>query len=848
MSKATIKAALGQGLYSVDLNYNAEVITFNIERLHLRENDILNIDLPQAEANLSDAQSTLSDATNHLNEVINQLAGKPSAALFAALNAVDSALTSAAGFLTNTQTALASAAAFIAIAASSLPLSPDPPSVAAIAFAGSTTGIASGSVNDEQNEVSTAQSQVGTIISELSLTEPDLDQAQIDVAALLTQLDTVIAAHVQASSDINFAQGQTQAARNILPGDTSYDASRAALDSALLSFATATADHTAANGQYVIAQDQTGQAQVLLTPGRDDSKKAVKEASKALNDAQTARTLAQFAVDSLSLEFQELERKIRELDAIAKRQIGQLWCADLTEDLPAGAVVGTMEIPGELGLPASGIGAAVIRPAFDHTHLWNFQRDGWLTPCQAQTPAATFYNLAMMPGWQVFRPTFRFARVLKINDDGSLKIGLIAPNVSSQQAIDVTPVDLPLSPNQSPQAVNYDSVPVTYMDCGALAFTVGDEVVVSYTNQDATKPRVIGFRDNPQPCVQYFFSPQGKLQVVKSGDDDAWVFQAETGLLFGNRDWRGALSWWSIREDGGDGIEETAFFWRDIALDPTHPRDTSKLYYRGKVLATAPGPILGASYSGGTIVVVIWSDPNIQVYSSEAPFAAWNLLHSLEVVNPFGKPGIWDFSPDGKSACSVMYGADIEIPNFVPHLFSYSLTAGFVDQGRQGGFSDGGSVNRLLIRAKINNDGTFKRVFAVSTVDISYLEIDGESNLSVLDSPGTDRYRGTAYIDLRPEQAVLAGRTFMLGAPPTAAYWRVRTKGVVTELGNFVQADGNFTTDDPLADETAIATDKLGNIIIADGKSLQNLMVRDGNFQALTGAIAYEPHIGRGTK
>lgn len=842
MSKATIIGAVGGGLYNAEMNFNVEVIEFNIERFQLRQNDIENIDLPAAEQALADADLALAEASAALDEAIRQLEGKPSDALFAALNAADTALSNASGFLTNTQTGLINVSTFISAASADLPPSPDPPSVAAISAAGTATGLASGSVNDEANEVSIASSQLSSLISSLQVTEPDLSQAQDDIIALLDQLNTVVNAHVSASSDINFAQGQTQAARNTLPGDVSYDASRADLDNALLAFTTTSASHTAANGQYVIAQDRVGIAQTLLLPGGTDSRNAVKNALTALNEASKARAAAAFAVDSLNLEFYGLERKIGKLQDIPRSETKQLWIADLTEDLPSATVVGTMEIPGEFGGPQSG--EAVIRPAFFHEHLFSHARDGWITPCQAQTPAATYYNLAMLPGWQVFRPTFRFARVTAINGDGTLKVSLISPNISSQQTIDVTPKDLPATPSQSPQTVNYDAVAVQYMDCDAAAFAVGDEVVVEYREQQAIRPRVIGFRRNPQPCDVFFFSPQGRLRVV----NDAWQFTPQTGLEFGNRDWRGQLSWWSIREDGPDGIEENALAWRDIALHPTHPHESNKLYWHGETLATTPGPILGASYVGGTITAMVWEDPNIQVYVADAPFVLWTPMQSQEVVSPALKPGIWDFSPNGQRACSVMYTDDEDTPNFIPHLFSWSPAAGFVDEGRQGGFHTG-TAYRLLYRAKIDDEGAFKRAFGVAPEpgDSSHLDVDGEPPLSVVDGPDTDRVRSVNYIDLRPEQSVVAGYTIMLGAPPTDAYWRIRTKGVTTEKGNFVQADGNFSTDDPAAEETSIASDRDGNIIIADGKSEQNLMVRDGDFQLLTGALEYEPHIGRGS-
>ncbi|KKK75011.1 hypothetical protein LCGC14_2878020, partial [marine sediment metagenome] len=59
---------------------------------------------------------------------------------------------------------------------------------------------------------------------------------------------------------------------------------------------------------------------------------------------------------------------------------------------------------------------------------------------------------------------------------------------SSQQNIDV---------NQGTALVD---VPIEYMTCNAAAFAVDDVVLVEFTNQDFTTPKVIGFKDHPQPC------------------------------------------------------------------------------------------------------------------------------------------------------------------------------------------------------------------------------------------------------------------------------------------------------------------------------------------------------------
>ena len=43
-------------------------------------------------------------------------------------------------------------------------------------------------------------------------------------------------------------------------------------------------------------------------------------------------------------------------------------------------------------------------------------------------------------------------------------------------------------------------VPIEYMTCGASAFSDEDYVIVEFTDQDWSNPKVIGFASNPEPC------------------------------------------------------------------------------------------------------------------------------------------------------------------------------------------------------------------------------------------------------------------------------------------------------------------------------------------------------------
>ena len=45
-----------------------------------------------------------------------------------------------------------------------------------------------------------------------------------------------------------------------------------------------------------------------------------------------------------------------------------------------------------------------------------------------------------------------------------------------------------------------EAVPIEYMSCNAAAFADGDEVLVEFTGQDFSTPKVIGFKNNPSGC------------------------------------------------------------------------------------------------------------------------------------------------------------------------------------------------------------------------------------------------------------------------------------------------------------------------------------------------------------
>jgi hypothetical protein len=154
------------------------------------------------------------------------------------------------------------------------------------------------------------------------------------------------------------------------------------------------------------------------------------------------------------------------------------WCCDLTED--GSGVVATVDIAGESDL-------LLVAPA---CRPWA-AADGYFRDRSLLSPEQCYYNAAVLPTWQKYKPTYRWGTVTAKNEvTNTLDVSLAATNSSAGTAPRV-------NVNQSP---NLLGVSVEYMTCGAKAFTVGDRVVVRFLDQDWEQPVVIGFLDNPKAC------------------------------------------------------------------------------------------------------------------------------------------------------------------------------------------------------------------------------------------------------------------------------------------------------------------------------------------------------------
>jgi hypothetical protein len=203
----------------------------------------------------------------------------------------------------------------------------------------------------------------------------------------------------------------------------------------------------------------------------------------------------------------------------------EAWCADLTEDL-AGEVA-TIEVNGERerGL--------LIAPGYADGAHYNSAEHGRLQPVAASTPAGVFSNLALMPGWQKWRPTYRLGEITaKAGDlcDVALDQAAFSDRGSGLSA------NLNINQNTVGGQVTLEVVPINYMNCDGAAFQVGDRVVVHFIDQDWNDPQVIGFESNPRHCLFYVLRIKLQLQRAIDAGGDIWQDTGDYMALFWDLD------------------------------------------------------------------------------------------------------------------------------------------------------------------------------------------------------------------------------------------------------------------------------------------------------------------------
>lgn len=182
-------------------------------------------------------------------------------------------------------------------------------------------------------------------------------------------------------------------------------------------------------------------------------------------------------IRALKAQLLSLQARNNMISSISTNEGVSAWCADLTETLTG--QVTTIEVPGE---------SEYFNIAPGHPNGMTPLPAGKLFKTAAMSPAQAFYNIAVLPGWQKWYPTYRYGTIDSITGD-TVSVTLASAQ-SSQQSLNVN------------QGTSLSDVRVVYMTCNKGAFEEGDEVLVGFGDQDFTRPVVIGFKSNPKPCPE----------------------------------------------------------------------------------------------------------------------------------------------------------------------------------------------------------------------------------------------------------------------------------------------------------------------------------------------------------
>jgi len=233
------------------------------------------------------------------------------------------------------------------------------------------------------------------------------------------------------------------------------------------------------------------------------------EAVRLFALAQNKLLAAQKEMDRLLAERLQRISRIDELETIQDTLDNleiDCWCVHYEEGFTVGQEVSTLEIPGwyvEDGI--NKVSTLYSGKSNQRNVVWTERSIniapygsgsyGKLALSDNMSPASIFYNCAMEPGHLKWKPAFRYGILSTVDSIGST----IVLNDANSRKISNRESDLPI--NQQEMLSN---VPIEYLQCGYRLFSVGDEVVVLFTDFDQIKPVIVGFRREPKYCNPRF--------------------------------------------------------------------------------------------------------------------------------------------------------------------------------------------------------------------------------------------------------------------------------------------------------------------------------------------------------
>jgi predicted transglutaminase-like cysteine proteinase len=243
--------------------------------------------------------------------------------------------------------------------------------------------------------------------------------------------------------------------------------------------------------------------------GSEEQRAAIKTATSSMITVQSEVTKAQMQLSRLTAEKSALLSEQSLINSAMTTDVrSNIWCADFTEDLTPGVIVGTIEINGVDN-------QIVIMPGGKETGaLGLIQHSG------VSTGAAVFYNKTLLPCWQKWKPTYRIGTIIAIdNENDTCDVG-IAAQYSNEQGLPI---------NQDGEAWNS----VESLVAGWDAFAA----------ENPEFPLVSNTSDTTIPMTDIL---KAALDNVQSEINDRNKYITDTKQY-------GKLENWAIMEEGGSG-------------------------------------------------------------------------------------------------------------------------------------------------------------------------------------------------------------------------------------------------------------------------------------------------------
>lgn len=273
----------------------------------------------------------------------------------------------------------------------------------------------------------------------------------------------------------------------------------------------------------------------ILVKAPDDIIKSARsnlvKARRNVMTAEAAKMAVDTPIETIKADIKGLELQIDGLMSCVIEAAQSAWCVDLTED--GSGAVATLEVPGERG-------RVLIAPGCQGP----VKGEGLLLARQVMTPSQAFFNAAILPGWQMHKPTYRIGVITRLYSDVDKADVTLDPAASSAQGLGIN------------RQLELRRVPIEYMTCNSGAFLVGDRVVVRFDGMSWDHPRVIGFESHPRgcnwPCVyahQFYYAHYFECLL-----DDVWSAVYTSTLLVEYRlnrgDWNTINFGFTITFDG----------------------------------------------------------------------------------------------------------------------------------------------------------------------------------------------------------------------------------------------------------------------------------------------------------